>query len=230
MTDALPDTPDAGLPLPRGMACRRPLGPWAKVLLAACLLALLACGQGDESDWQVDPDFDPQSDPLFDPQLVTLDPVVYTFFDGLSGSILPGDGWGPVEEATHQTEELVTFAWATAEEVTVRARKPSQLPVDFLARCLPFVFADAPPQTLTLAAGERTLGTRDLEKGWQEVRIPIPDEVFGDTAADDQLTELRLGFAYARQVSEVVPKSPDSRRLAASCQYLALVPRGSTGR
>lgn len=206
--------------IPPRVSNRPPRRGRVAALCLAAVLAVTACGPRNEPDWQADAGFDPTRDPLFDPQAVTLEPVLFTFFEGLTDSILPLAGWGSVEEGTHQTEEPITFAWATAEEATIRVQRPSRLPVDFLAKCLPFDYEGAPPQTLTLAAGDRTLGSRKLEKGWQEIRLQVPDEVL----AGEQ-TDLRLVFARADQVNQIHPESTDARKLAAACQYLALVPR-----
>ncbi|MCP3959104.1 MAG: sulfatase [bacterium] len=186
--------------------------------LAVCL----ACRSDRESQlappaW---PAVDPQQDPLVDPQLFSLHPAAYTFFDGGVSSIVPGDGWGPVEKARHQTEEPVTFAWAIDREVTFRVEGPSTVPVDFLARCLPFTFDGAPRQTLRIEAGERTIATRTLERGWQDVRIPLPAD-----ALTERVNELRLTFGQAWAVNEVRPGNPDVRRLAVAFQSLAIVPR-----
>ena len=186
--------------------------------LLLVLIVSLACHSEPEAEpaW---PAVDPQLDPLVDPQLFSLQPAAYTFFDGGTSSIVPGDGWAPPENARHQTEEPVTFAWAVAREVVFRVEGPSAGPVDFLGRCLPFTFEGAPQQTLTIEVGDRVIATRTLERGWQDVRIPLPGDVL--TA---RVNELRLTFGYARAVNTVQAESSDERQLAAAFQLLAIVP------
>ncbi len=180
------------------------------------------------SDREAEPDspaaplVDPQLDPLVDPQLFSLHPgAYYTFFDGGPSSIVPGEGWAEPERSRHQTEQPVTFAWAIGREAVVRVEGFSKVPVDFLGRCLPFTFEGAPQQTLSIRSGDRLIATRPLERGWQDVRIPLPDDLL--TAGTN---ELRLTFGHARAINEVQPGNSDPRKLAAAFQHLAIVPRG----
>ncbi len=186
-----------------------------------CLLLLLSGLAGSGCGRPRQAGSDPGFDPLFDPQLTALDAAAPTTrFDGGGGSLLLGEGWAPPQDDHPQGTEVVPTAWAVGEEATIWVERPPVSPVDFRANCRPLTFDGAPQQTVTLAAGARTLGVLALADGWQELRLPLPAD-----ALEPGLNRLRLTFAYARKPKEVLPGSEDPRRLAVACQYLALVPR-----
>lgn len=134
-------------------------------------------------------------------------------FDGL-GSLFPGSGWGR-PEGGGGPDDWGSMAWVVGREAVVHAILPSGPPVDFFARCLPYPWdAHAPLQTLELLAGDRVLGRVDLVREWQDVRLPLPEDL-----PRGQLVDLRLRFAHALRPGN------DSRSLAAAFTELAVIPR-----
>ena len=121
--------------------------------LALILVALLACGE------QAPPPnaAPPSSGWLFDPQLVALDIATpHTRFGGSAGSMLPGDGWEPVEENPSGSGAIETFSWAVGEQASVWVERIVDTPMDFQAHCRPMTSRDeTEPQTMTVWRQEK---------------------------------------------------------------------------
>lgn len=162
-------------------------------------------------------------DPYLDPKVAILDAgAPFTRFDGSFGSLLPGSGWAPPDRGLGGPEGDEEMAWVTRRRADLFFEAPDGGPFDLFARCRPFDHEGAPQQTMTVLLRGRSTGTVTLKPGWQEVRIPLPQDVLVPG-----LNRIRLTFAHNAQVSEVTGDAEDTRRLAAAFTFLAVVPRGA---
>ena len=187
----------------------------AAPLLLVLLLPLLSCTTPEE------PAPITFETPLGDPQVVTLDArTPSTYFDGRYGSLLTGAGWAPPELEDPIATSAFHFAWVLDGVGTLWLPALDDEPLDFWGICQPFNWPEAPDQTLTLLYKGRELGRHTLDEGWQEFRLPLPQDLPRGTPF-----ELELHFDRATRPSDVTPDRPDNRRLSAACRTLAIVPR-----
>jgi hypothetical protein len=92
--------------------------------------------------------------------------------------------------------------WADGREAELflPLRFENAQPVDVVLRVQPFVYPDAPQQTLSLEMNGVGLGTQPLAPGWQEVRFTAPAE-----ATRSGLNRLTLRFSDSARPIDVLP-------------------------
>jgi arylsulfatase A-like enzyme len=177
--------------------------------LAAVLLAGAGCGKSSPSDWRVS----------FDPEIVDREPgSFHQSFDGPSSKLVLGTGWYGLEHV-EKTGPWSGFSWA-ASAATVYFAAPSSSEVDLAARCAPFAYAGAAPQTMTPFLNGTALPAVALAADWHEVRVPLPSQLLRRP-----INTLELRFAHTAQPSRVIG-SGDPRELSAAFDQLAVLPRG----
>jgi arylsulfatase A-like enzyme len=181
---------------------------WKLASISCCLLAA-ACGPGKVS---------PPSPALRDPMVVAVDGLApANGFAGL-GSLFPGEGWGR-PEGSGDEGDWGTMAWVVGREAVVHLLLPPGPKKDFFARCLPYPWAEgSPQQEMELLVGDRVIGHVALIRDWQDVRIPLPENL-----PRNQLLDLRLRFAHA--LKPLDRGEADPRSLAAAFTQIAVVPR-----
>ncbi len=129
--------------------------------------------------------------------------------------LLQGAGWSFSE----QNREGISFQWATASEAELGIPVESMRTRMIRFRALPFVYPDAPTQTVEVVLNSNSLATFDLEKGWSEheVRAPASAWVSGPNF-------LILRFGRTTSPAQVIPGSADRRYLSAAFDYLEVAP------
>ena len=157
---------------------------------------------------------------LLDPQVAMLDGLApHTTFDGVSGSIVLGQGWPPRIDDGREAH-----VWAIGQTARAYFLGPAgKQEVDFVARCGALDVPDVSPQVMTIFVNETQVGVVFVAPGWQEVRVPLPSDL--------PLTgrnELRLEFAWALRPRDHLPGNEDPRPLAVHFSHLGIVPRTMT--
>ncbi len=171
-------------------------------------LALVACGA------------DPPGISKLDPQLIELDRAApFVDFDSSRGSILTGVGWAAKEWRRRDHDDRYEFAFSSDQSL-IWVDRPEAEELDFVGQCMPFSFEGAKQQKVHLHSGGKRLGSAVLQPGWQLLRIPLPPG-----ALTPGLNGVRLRFEWAVIPNKLDLDNLDDRLLAASCRYLAIVPR-----
>jgi hypothetical protein len=129
--------------------------------------------------------------------------------------LLQGAGWSFSEE----NREGISFQWATASEAELGLPIESRQNRMIRFRALPFVYPDAPTQTVEIVLNSASLATVDLDKGWSEHDVIAPASAW--VRGPNILT---LRFGRTTSPAQVVPGSGDRRTLSAAFDYLAVVP------
>ena len=131
---------------------------------------------------------------------------------------LGGDDELAILEGWHRPERdgSTTFRWASREAaVRIALDHPARLRVQVKGQA--FMFADAPPQALTLTVNGVAAAPLALPGTWTVVETLVPQELWR-TGVND----VRLTFARGTRPSELGP-STDQRDLAAAIDYLRVV-------
>jgi arylsulfatase A-like enzyme len=115
-----------------------------------------------------------------------------------------GDGWSYPEASAEET-----FSWAVGDRSAVRIFVAEPGERVLVARCLPFLFEEAPTQALGVSINGRELATSQLERGLAVYRWKIPADWLrpGDN-------DVGFSYAYHRSPADVIPDSQDRRSLA----------------
>jgi len=119
-------------------------------------------------------------------------------------------GWG-LDELWERT----SFVWALGERSAVEFFVATPRPTTLTMRCWPLPFAGVPPQTVQVACNGTAVGSVLLKPGPAEYSVALPA-----TALQPGVNRLDLTYAYARRPSDISPKAPDTRALAAACDWL----------
>jgi arylsulfatase A-like enzyme len=170
-------------------------------LLWPCVLAL-ACRSGRKTP------------AAFSTAVAFLAPV-----EDFSGnpSLFTDKGWG-TPEGTAGDVDWSDMAWVVGREAVIHVPTVAGQRMDFYARSLPYPWEPGSPrQTVELIFKDRVVGSVELELGWYDLRIPLPDDF-----SSGRLERLRLRFAHA-----LTPKG-DARTLSAAFTRMAVLPRGVT--
>ena len=121
------------------------------------------------------------------------------------------DGWHRAER-----DGTTTFRWASREAaVRIALDHPARLRVQVKGQA--FMFADAPPQALTLTVNGVATPPVTLPGTWTVIETLVPQERWR-TGVND----VRLTFARGTRPSDLGP-SADQRDLAAAIDYLRIV-------
>jgi hypothetical protein len=129
-----------------------------------------------------------------------------------------GPGWDGFEK----TESGDTFVWAHGKEarLVVQSRADGDRLVRF--RCWPFGYPGGPAQTLTFFVNDRRIDAVQLGGEPRVYSIPTPR-----VAWKRGVNELKFVFAYAESPKDRVPGATDERTLAASFDWLEILPPAS---
>jgi arylsulfatase A-like enzyme len=139
-------------------------------------------------------------------------------FAGL-GSLFPGEGWAR-PEGSGDEGDWGSMSWVVGREAVIHLLLPPGSKMDFFARCLPYPWDEgSPQQVMELLVGDRVIERVALVRDWQDVRIPLPENLSGSQPLD-----LRLRFAHA--LKPLDRGEADPRSLAAAFTQIAVVPRG----
>jgi hypothetical protein len=128
--------------------------------------------------------------------------------------LLQGAGWSFSE----QNREGISFQWAKAPEAELGLLFESQTSRLIRFRVLPFVYPDAPTQTVEVVLNSNSLATVDLEKGWSEHEVRAAASTW---ASGPNILTLRFGRTTSP--AQVIPGSADRRYLSAAFDYLEVV-------
>ena len=125
-----------------------------------------------------------------------------------------GAGWDGFEK----TELGDTFVWAHSREarVSIVSRADGDRLVRF--RCWPFVFAGAPPQTLTLFVNEQKTDALTLGGEARVYAVAVPRALWKRGK-----NELKFVFAYAESPKDHVSGGTDERTLSAAFDWLEIL-------
>ncbi|MDX9733222.1 MAG: hypothetical protein RBU36_03775 [Thermoanaerobaculia bacterium] len=146
--------------------------------------------------------------------------AVFLNFDPLGTPRELTRGWSAFE----RTGAGETYVWAQARTatITLRAGRPDDRIVRF--RAWPFRYPGAPPQQVTVALNDVTLGTFPLPDGPSVVETPSPA-----AAWKDGWNVLTFDFAYAEAPRERIAGADDGRTLAAGFDWLEVLPVPADG-
>lgn len=186
-------------------------------LLVAILLVAISGCRSEPSGTNAGVNPDEVVSPEFDPALCCYDSERLVLrFDGESGPILTGRGW-------HRPEGGPSHPWGTYAWVQRRSSiyfpSPSPRDVEFVARCSPYSYPDAPDQSMRVTLNGAPLKAVKLQhRHWSEVRIPLPA-----ARLRPEVNEIGLDFAYVARPSDKTD-SADRRLVSAACRYVAIVP------
>ena len=108
-----------------------------------------------------------------------------------------------------ERREGLTAAWGTGTASSLWINLPPLREATVTLRVQPFVYAGAPPQTLTLSVNGRTLDTTTLHDGWGESVFRVPGQ-----ALASGMNRFDLAYRYCGTPADLVPDSRDRRCLA----------------
>ena len=198
---------------------------FTRISAASLLLGLIvcsgACSKGDEGvpDEGSRTELPRTSGAIVDAQVTAYDFGVHSYgFDGLGGSLLPGDGWAQDEWWTEES-----FAWVAGTTATLWfGRLNADEPMEFRASCRALAYEGAPKQELTASVNGREVGTATIGSRWQDVQFDIPVE-----SLKPGFNLVRLDLAWSRKPADVGLNN-DRRDLSAAFRWIAVVeaPRG----
>ena len=134
-------------------------------------------------------------------------------FDGTE-MLLQGSGWSFPESNSAGTD----YQWAMGPVAELGLPLEQARPSRLRFRVLPFQFSQAPPQTLRLRLNKTLLAIVELDEGWSEHEIEVPQESWRSGA-----NLLFLEFARSTAPAQVVVGSQDSRPLSVAFDYLELI-------
>lgn len=123
-------------------------------------------------------------------------------------------GWGGLEQGPKGT----TYAWAVKQSASVTVELGHPVPSTLAIRARPFVYPDAPSQSIDLEVNGTMAGTWILDEGWQEYASELPASLF--KAGQNTLT---LHFDRTTSPATVGTGS-DARTLAAALDWLHIEP------
>jgi hypothetical protein len=126
---------------------------------------------------------------------------------------LQGKGWSFHEE----NKAGIRYQWAMGEQAELGLPLGSPTDSTIRFRALPFMYPDAPAQTLEVWLNDSHLATLDLPRGWSEHEVPAPVDVWSSGA-----NILYLRFSRSTIPAELDRSSKDRRPLAAAFDYLEL--------
>ena len=121
-----------------------------------------------------------------------------------------GEGWDREEEISG-----VRANWCNATRATVfmPVQQVSAYRLSFSS--LPFTFAGAPPQTISIGVnGRERVAAVTMKGGWNIYEVEVPAAVLRKG-----INQLTFTFAYARAPHDVLPSS-DARRLSAAVDWI----------
>ena len=126
---------------------------------------------------------------------------------------LQGAGWSFPEESPDRD-----FQWVIGAEAELGL--PVEVRADAVIRfsALPFLYPDAPTQSVAVWLNEQHLDTIELEQAWSthEIRVDASSWSQGPNI-------LYLRFAHSQRPARVIDGSNDRRELAAAFDYLEIV-------
>ncbi len=128
--------------------------------------------------------------------------------------LLQGGGWSYPEQNTAG----IRYQWAQGDrvELGLPIGQPRKALVRF--RALPFMYEEAPGQTVEMKLNDFRLTRLELPGGWSEHEVEIPESAWNTGA-----NILRIHFGRSTVPAEVVPGSRDRRNLSAAFDYLEVV-------
>ena len=121
-------------------------------------------------------------------------------------------GWGFDEQDADGT-----YVWATGGEASLEFFAAAAAEVTLGLLCRPFVFEDAPEQTVRVAVGGERLTEIRLRPELERYRVEVPSRLIRGGH-----NRLDLAFGYHRRPRDVSPGIDDDRSLAARCYQIEL--------
>jgi arylsulfatase A-like enzyme len=120
-------------------------------------------------------------------------------------------GW----DRDDQWGDGTTIVWGVGRESSLTVYVATPRPITLRARCWSLPYPDLPPQTVTVAVNDVTVGSLVLQAWPDEYAVQVPAAVLqpGRNAID-------LTYAYARRPIDLDPHSPDTRPLAVAWDWL----------
>ncbi len=111
-----------------------------------------------------------------------------------------GEGWDSAEQ-DQIAETSAIWATAPSSRLFVPLRQvDAAAEYQLTARMQPYLYPDAPPQTVALMVNGTAVGTQTLAAGWQEQTWPIPG-----ASLVNGLNRLEFAWAYAISPRQVMP-------------------------
>ena len=135
-------------------------------------------------------------------------------FGAISSRRQIGPGWGGLEQGPKGT----TYAWAVARSASVTVDLGHPVQSMLAVRARPFVYPDAPSQSIDLHVNGTMAGTWILDDGWQEYTSELSPSMF--KAGRNTLT---LHFSRTNSPA-AVGTGADDRTLAAALDWLSIEP------
>jgi hypothetical protein len=128
--------------------------------------------------------------------------------------LLQGTGWSYPE----QNKAGIQYQWVQGDraELGLPMDQPRKASIRF--RALPFLYEEAPGQTVEVKLNDLPLTRLELPGGWSEHEIEVPESAWSTGA-----NILHLYFGRSTVPAEVTPGSGDRRSLSAAFDYLEVV-------
>lgn len=128
--------------------------------------------------------------------------------------LLQGSGWSFPE----QNKAGIQYQWVQGNraELGLPVDQPGKALIRF--RALPFMYEEAPGQTVEVKLNDLPLTRLELPGGWSEHEVEVPESAWSTGA-----NILHLHFGRSTVPAEVVPGSRDYRSLSAAFDYLEAV-------
>jgi len=123
-----------------------------------------------------------------------------------------GEGWGRPEK---NSDSERSYAWVTAPTARVKFVRLHSGAARIVVKAWPFRWRGSPPQEVELIVNGRSVGSRTMRRGRQNLNYDVPQGVFfpGGNTVD-------FSFSYAKSPAEVNPKNRDARELAAAFERI----------
>lgn len=128
--------------------------------------------------------------------------------------LLQGTGWSYPE----QNKAGIRYQWV--QGIRAELGLPMEQPRKALIRlrALPFMYEQAPGQTVEVKLNDLPLTRLELPGGWSEHEVEVPESAWSTGA-----NILHLHFGRSTVPAEVIPDSKDYRSLSAAFDYLEVV-------